>query len=123
VQDECGNYSGVSGSWDFWGLIKAGWLTKKGAPAKNIGYIYDTCSQTVGGFAVAHRVSMRANPVSQPYVYNATSEVMVSFDNVQSFAAKGTFVKHAGLRGFAMWEAGGDHDDMLLDSIRGTIGF
>jgi chitinase len=59
----------------------------------------------------------------QPYVYNATTSVLVSFDNAQSFAAKGAFIKHTGMRGFAIWEAGGDYDDMLLNSIRGSIGF
>jgi chitinase len=47
---------------------------------------------------------------------------MVSYDNVQSFAAKGTYIKNTGLLGFATWEAGGDYKDMLLDSIRGALG-
>lgn len=59
----------------------------------------------------------------QPYVYNKTSEVMVSFDNAQSFAAKGSYIEDIGLRGFAMWEAGGDYNDILLDSIREAAGF
>ncbi|KAG9316848.1 glycoside hydrolase family 18 protein [Chiua virens] len=58
-----------------------------------------------------------------PYVYNETSEVMVSFDNAQSFAVKGSYIKETGIRGFAMWEAGGDYHDILLDSIRYTAGF
>jgi len=48
---------------------------------------------------------------------------MVSFDNAQSFAAKGEFIKKNKLHGFAMWEAGGDYNDILLNSIRGAIGF
>jgi chitinase len=47
---------------------------------------------------------------------------MVAFDNTQSFAAKGSFIKSNGLRGFAMWEAGGDSNDILLDSIRKAVG-
>lgn len=47
---------------------------------------------------------------------------MVSFDDAQSFAAKGDFIKKTGLRGFAMWEAGGDYNDILLDSIRDAAG-
>ncbi|KIK76578.1 glycoside hydrolase family 18 protein, partial [Paxillus rubicundulus Ve08.2h10] len=58
-----------------------------------------------------------------PYVYNKTSEVMISFDNADSFAAKGSYIKDTGLRGFAMWEAAGDYDDILLDSIRFAAGF
>ncbi|KAH7903127.1 glycoside hydrolase family 18 protein [Hygrophoropsis aurantiaca] len=101
--DSCGVYEGPGGDWDFWGLIDGGFLTPQGMPAEGIYYRYDTCSQT-------------------PYVYNKTSEVMVSFDNAQSFAAKGSYIKKAGLRGFAMWEAGGDRNDILLNSIRSTAG-
>lgn len=38
-------------------------------------------------------------------------------------AAKGNFVNQAGLKGFAMYEAGGDFDDILLDSITNAAGF
>lgn len=48
---------------------------------------------------------------------------MISFDNAQSFAAKGSYIEDIGLRGFAMWEAGGDYNDILLDSIREAAGF
>lgn len=37
-------------------------------------------------------------------------------------AAKGKFINEAGLRGFAMWEAAGDYQDMLLDSISNAMG-
>jgi chitinase len=47
---------------------------------------------------------------------------MVSFDNAKSFAQKGAFIKSSGLAGFAMWEAGGDFHDILLDSIRSAAG-
>jgi len=43
---------------------------------------------------------------------------MVSYDNEQSFAAKGNFVHEHGLKGFAIWEMAGDYEDRLLDSIR-----
>lgn len=54
----------------------------------------------------------------QPFLYNGTSGVYVAYDNPQSFAFKGGFIKSEGLKGFAMWEAGGDFKDNLLDSIR-----
>ena len=68
---------------------------------------------------------------------------MVSYDDAESFgmcfslllcsdglthgqhsitAAKGNFINSAGLRGFAMWEAGGDFNDILLDAISNAIG-
>ncbi|KAG2135820.1 glycoside hydrolase family 18 protein [Suillus clintonianus] len=96
--DVCGVYEGSGGTFNFWGLIDNGFLTEDGTPADGIYYRYDNCSQT-------------------PYVYNETSQVMISFDNVKSFAAKGEYIKNTGLRGFSMWEAGGDYKDMLLNSI------
>jgi chitinase len=47
---------------------------------------------------------------------------MIAFDNAQSFAAKGKFIKSKKLRGFSLWEAGGDSNDILLDSIRKAVG-
>ncbi|KDQ55696.1 glycoside hydrolase family 18 protein [Jaapia argillacea MUCL 33604] len=97
--DECGAKQGPGGQFTFWGMMDAGFLTPTGHPAEGIDYRYDTCSQT-------------------PYVYNTTSDVMISFDNARSFAEKGRFIDWASLGGFAMWEAGGDRDDILLDAIR-----
>ncbi|KAG8705796.1 hypothetical protein FRC09_002752 [Ceratobasidium sp. 395] len=104
--DVCGNPEALSGNWDFWGLIAGGFLNGNGTAntAEEIAYRYDECSQT-------------------PYVYNKTSNIMVAYDDATSFAAKGSFIKSLGLRGFAMWEAGGDFDDILLDSIRSSAGF
>ncbi|KIK80302.1 glycoside hydrolase family 18 protein, partial [Paxillus rubicundulus Ve08.2h10] len=100
----CGVKEGPGDTWNFWALVKGGFLTSKGDPAPGVDYRFDSCSQT-------------------PYVYNKTSEVMISFDNADSFAAKGSYIKDTGLRGFAMWEAAGDYDDILLDSIRCAAGF
>ena len=48
---------------------------------------------------------------------------MVSYDNFRSFSAKGDIIKNGNLRGFAMWEAGGDTpNDLLLDAIRTASG-
>ncbi|KAF8836466.1 glycoside hydrolase family 18 protein [Paxillus ammoniavirescens] len=102
--DICGVYQRPGGDWDFWGLVDGGFLTSEGDPAPGIYYRYDSCSQT-------------------PYVYNETSRVMISFDNADSFAAKGSYIRETGLRGFSIWETGGDYDDILLDSIRCAVGF
>ena len=59
----------------------------------------------------------------QPYVYNATSQVMISFDDAKSFRAKGEFIRSYGLRGYAMWEAAADYKDILIDSIREGGGY
>ncbi|KAJ7229402.1 glycoside hydrolase family 18 protein [Mycena haematopus] len=102
--DECGNFESQGGVINFWGLIQQGYLTTTGAQKTGVPYLFDECTQT-------------------PYVYNETTAVMISFDNAQSFAMKGDYIKSKGLGGFAIWEAGGDFDDILLDSIREAAGF
>lgn len=47
---------------------------------------------------------------------------MISYDDPQSWAAKGQFIADQGLRGFALWEAASDHDDLLVDSILTSMG-
>lgn len=116
--DVCGVSHGPGGTFRFWGLIDGGFLTGEGTPADGIYYRYDECSQTVRLPSLITYSSSGADFTAlQPYVYNETSQVMISYDNLQSFAAKGKFIKETGLRGFTMWEAAGDHLDMLLDSI------
>jgi hypothetical protein len=36
-------------------------------------------------------------------------------------AAKGQFIQNMNLAGFAMWETGGDYNNILVNSIRSTI--
>lgn len=47
---------------------------------------------------------------------------MVSYDDPQSFAAKGKFIAQNNLLGFAMWEITGDHNDRLIDSLINAAG-
>jgi chitinase len=54
-------------------------------------------------------------------LYDETTEIYVSYDDAQSFAVKGNYINVTGLAGFAMWEAGGDYKDVLLDSISGSL--
>jgi chitinase len=63
---------------------------------------FDNCSQT-------------------PYVYNPNTQIMVAYDNAQSFTAKGNFIKQSGLAGYALWEMGSDYNNILLNAINGAI--
>jgi len=103
--DVCGVTNFASGDWDFKGLVQAGYVGSDGSFANKTGThrMFDNCSQT-------------------PMIYDETSQVWISYDDPQSFAAKGSFVMSSGLRGFAMYEAGGDLNDALLDSILGAAG-
>ncbi|KAF7332372.1 Nuclear elongation and deformation protein 1 [Mycena kentingensis (nom. inval.)] len=79
--DICGNKEGQGGNMNFWGLIAQGYLSADGSPKAGIPYLFDTCSKT-------------------PFVYNPTTNVMISFDDARSFAAKGNYIKDRGLGGF-----------------------
>ncbi|KIK41695.1 glycoside hydrolase family 18 protein [Suillus luteus UH-Slu-Lm8-n1] len=100
--DACGISQPASGDFNFWGLIAGGFLNEDGSVASGMTYRFDNCSQT-------------------PYVYNPNTQVMVAYDNAQSFTAKGNFIKQAGLAGFALWEMGGDYNNILLNAINGAI--
>ncbi|KAK7470344.1 hypothetical protein VKT23_001773 [Stygiomarasmius scandens] len=102
--DKCGVPQNNGGNWDFWAVVQAGLLDQEGKPVDGVPYRFDECSK-------------------MPYVYKEDKEVMISFDNPESFTAKGEFIGDMGLAGFAMWEAGGDHNDLLLDAIREAAGF
>ncbi|KAG6837837.1 hypothetical protein H0H93_016205 [Arthromyces matolae] len=97
--DVCGVYEPPAGTYAFWSLIDDGFLDATGSPESNILYRFDSCSQT-------------------PYVYDPSSEIMIAYDNQESFTAKGNFIKSNELRGFAVWEAAGDYNDLLIDAIR-----
>ena len=47
--DVCGNTTTAGGTWNFWGLIQAGYLTPNGSVAQGISSRFDECSQTVSG--------------------------------------------------------------------------
>ncbi|KAF4563788.1 hypothetical protein EYR36_003030 [Pleurotus pulmonarius] len=101
--DQCGNPEATSGVFNFWGLVEGGFLNNNGTAASGIDYRFDNCSQT-------------------PFVYNPATQVMVSYDDATSFAAKGKFINDQGLKGFALWNAAGDFDDVLLASISDAMG-
>ncbi|GJE93418.1 glycoside hydrolase family 18 protein [Phanerochaete sordida] len=103
--DACGNPSGggASGIFNFRGLVEKGYLDVNGTAMPGVGYRYDTCSQT-------------------PFLYDPKTSTMISYDDAESFAAKGRFIQQSGLRGFAMWEAAGDFEDVLLDAIEDGLG-
>ena len=58
-----------------------------------------------------------ADSSHQPFIYDASKQLLISYEDQRSIALKGNFIHDQGLAGFAMWEAGGDKDDQLLDAI------
>ncbi|KAG8216471.1 glycoside hydrolase family 18 protein [Butyriboletus roseoflavus] len=99
--DECGNPpvgNGNTGIYNIWALVNDGFLTENGTVATGMVGYYDECSQT-------------------PFVYDSSTSVLVSYDDPQSFTAKGAYIKQAGLGGFAMYEEGGDYNNILKQAI------
>lgn len=116
--DVCGVQVGAGGTYEYWGLMQGGFLNPDGSPQAGIQYRFDNCSKTVRPPQLGRLFCLMAGVVSfQPFVYNATSKIYVSYENPESFAYKGEYIRAAGLRGFSMWEVGGDYKDALLDSI------
>ncbi|KAF9268786.1 glycoside hydrolase [Marasmius fiardii PR-910] len=97
--DVCGVEQSVGGNFNFWGIIENGYLKQDGTPKPSVPYRFDDCSKTA-------------------YVYDKNRELMISFDDANSFVAKGEYIAKTGLAGFAIWEAGGDYNHILLDAIR-----
>ncbi|KAG8881636.1 hypothetical protein FRB97_009325 [Tulasnella sp. 331] len=105
--------STISGVFTFNGLLDAGFLDSDGLPADcgpegvGSGFVggWDICSQT-------------------PFVYNTKTQVYVSYDDAESMEIKGAFVLASGLRGFSLYEAGGDSANAtLLTALRLGAGF
>ncbi|KAI7778038.1 hypothetical protein LA080_002675 [Diaporthe eres] len=102
--DECGNASPPSGTYPLWSLItEANVLDETAKPLPGIQYTFDNCSQT-------------------PFLWNATSNVYVSYDDAESITIKGEYIINTGLKGFAMWEAGGDYNNIIVDAARKSTG-
>jgi chitinase len=101
--DQCGNAEPVVDTIDFAVLISQGFLNSDGTPASGMKSRFDNCSQT-------------------PFVYNPTTQLMVSYDDPQSFTAKGQFIADNDLLGFAMWGLPGDYNGLLVDAITSGAG-
>lgn len=114
---ECGTPTYPSGEFTFHGLIDSGWLNKDGKVASGYQYRFDQCSKTVR-IRLPIRLRLPTNAFYvQAYIYSPEKEQMVSYDDVSSWAAKGSFIKSKDLGGFASWEASGDSGTMLIDAI------
>ncbi|KAF5385974.1 hypothetical protein D9615_002273 [Tricholomella constricta] len=114
--DVCGIYQSPGGSYAFWSLIEDGFLNVDGSVKDGILYRYDECSETVS-IIFCVRFNESDIVTVKPYVYDPKSQIMVTYDNKQSFSAKGDFIKTNGLRGFAVWETAGDYQNLLIDAI------
>lgn len=91
--------SGVpSGVFEFWAMVGYGYLKSDGNVASGMLSTFDRCSQT-------------------PFVYDPNTESLISYDDPQSFTAKGQYIAQAGLLGFSMYEVGGDYNGLLLNAI------
>lgn len=96
--DRCGNPEPVVDTITFANLITQGFLNSDGTAANGIKYRFDDCSQT-------------------PFAYDPTKQLMVSYDDPTSYAAKGQFIVQNDLLGFFMWDVTGDSNDLIVDAI------
>ncbi|KAL5506868.1 hypothetical protein ACEPAH_6324 [Sanghuangporus vaninii] len=92
--------------------------------AKAVFSIENQQGTTVCAVGVWTAAGIPANKiVLAPYPMDTRLHAMISYDGPNAFVEKREFIKNTGLRGFAMWEAAGDFNDILLDTIRGAARF
>jgi hypothetical protein len=59
----------------------------------------------------------------QPYLYNTTRSIVVTYDNPKSIGLKAAYAKSAGLSGLSFWSVDGDSKDVsLLKAARKGLG-
>ena len=56
-----------------------------------------------------------------PFLYNAGKRIFISYEDEQSIALKGSYVKDRGLAGIMFWEYNGDFEGKLLDAINRAL--
>ena len=142
--DVCGNVVFPGGTIDFWGLIQLGYLNPNGTLKQGIFFRYDNCSQTVrfspflrvvkpsihhlcfSHMCIMPRAKSWCHTIMLQYVFflkQSSSFGDITSFSLQSFAAKGKFILDTKLRGFSIWESGGDSNHILLNSIREAGGY
>jgi len=96
--DVCGITEPASSIYDFSAIVATGLLDCSGLPNHGVPNYFDTCSQS-------------------PSIYDTKTGIWYEYDDPRSYKAKGEFIAKQGLKGFAMWDAGSDYEDLLLDAI------
>jgi chitinase len=56
-----------------------------------------------------------------PYLYNATTQTWVDYEDAESLAHKALYVRDYRLGGMMFWEYTGDPDNILLDAINAGL--
>ncbi|WP_255298456.1 glycosyl hydrolase family 18 protein [Brevibacillus dissolubilis] len=57
------------------------------------------------------------NTAKVPFLYNPTNKTFISYDDVESFGYKTSFLKSKGLAGAMFWEVSGDRNRTLLTKL------
>ncbi|KAF9030113.1 glycoside hydrolase [Hymenopellis radicata] len=97
-KDPCGDPQPHSGVFTFEGLKNAGYLDRDGNAMKNVTYEFDNCTRT-------------------PFLHDEKNDILISYDNHQSFKEKGQYIVDKKLAGFAMWHAANDYEGLLVTGV------
>ncbi|OMD17805.1 glycosyl hydrolase family 18 protein [Paenibacillus odorifer] len=57
-----------------------------------------------------------------PYLYNPTNQTFISYDDVESFGHKISYLKSKGLAGAMFWETSGDRNKTLTNKLNADLG-
>lgn len=101
--DVCGVEEGPGGIFNYNDMVQRGFIDSQGNASDGLLFQFDNCSQTA-------------------YIYNSTSQVLINYDNTNTYKAKGNFIKQQGLGGFAMWSIDTDtREGTLAGAIMSTM--
>nr|WP_256702188.1 glycosyl hydrolase family 18 protein [Paenibacillus sp. P32E] len=62
------------------------------------------------------------NTSKVPYLYNPTAQTFISYDDVESFGYKTSYIKTEGLAGAMFWETSGDRNKTLQNKLSTDLG-
>ena len=83
--DQCGQPEGISGVFNYNQLF-GHFLNENGTNATGIDYTFDSCSETVRVCVFPPIIETVAQKKSQPFLYDKHNEVLISYDNEDSFS-------------------------------------
>ncbi|MBW4081116.1 glycosyl hydrolase family 18 protein [Paenibacillus sp. S150] len=62
------------------------------------------------------------NTSKVPYLYNPSNQTFISYDDVESFGYKTSYIKTKGLAGAMFWETSGDRNKTLQNKLNADLG-
>ena len=103
-----------------WGKVPAahGGLFQPGQPVPNASATYSAIATTMLGHGYTRQWDDAA---AVPTLYNASTHTFVSYEDPESLARKGQYVRERGLAGIMFWEYTNDPSGTLVRAVAASL--